>query len=427
MTEEPSRWRRPKPAMVLAAAVVVMIALGVLVVNRLDRGDAPAGFDVAWQLDEKALAGVLPKRDLNAATPVVVGDVAVLAHERGLVAIDVATGGVRWTVPIVADQYCRFAKGPDAVYLNLSDETRACRTLVRIEPDGREAWRARIEGELPPVGTPMTIAGRPDGVIVVTARSIVAYPVTGGAPKWTHTMPANAWGDSEYGNGCWFTDAVIGVDAIATRVGCTEPAFATSQDSSVLELRAVEDGSVRHRGPVTSSRGEVLVYASSGGIVTAASTGTGNGLAFFDGRLRQTAVYPHTVAGATVVSALQGSVSRLPRDIQISGDLLIAVGRDRRPVAIRISTGQVEWRAEDGKDFGCGALVWDGALLVCGDDRKMSAYDLATGDLATDQGIDVDGLADPEHTLIVNWNRMVRAGDRVVVQDGESLIGLVRA
>ncbi|RZQ62352.1 PQQ-binding-like beta-propeller repeat protein [Amycolatopsis suaedae] len=417
--------RRPKPVVLLAAAVAVVVALGVVVIGWLDRGDAPSGFDVAWELDGQALDNATPGQDPRNPVPVVIGDVVVLVDRQALVALDVATGGLRWRMPVTEDRYCGFGQGPDALYLNLRDDNDECLTLARIEPDGREAWRTRVGAAPPAPGERMVIAGRPDGVVVVVGGSIMAYPVTGGDPKWTHTIPVNDWGDSAYGYDCRFVDAAIGADAIATRIGCAEPVFATSSDSAVLELRAIEDGSVRQRGPVTSGRGQVLLHVSGGGVVTGSPDETGFRLAFHDAQLRQTAVYPLTAASAP--RSLQLPVTELPQDIRISGDLLFALGAGRRPVAIRISTGELEWQAEDGEDAGCGGLVWDGALLVCGEERTMSAYELATGDLEADQDIDVDGLADPERTLISNWDRLLRVGDRVIVQDGdESLIGLVR-
>ncbi|RZQ62350.1 hypothetical protein [Amycolatopsis suaedae] len=427
-------WGRRKPV-VLAAAVVVVVALGVVVIGRLDGGDAPSGFDVAWQ-------NPMPGKATGDSAPVVVGDALVLADADALTALDVATGGVRWTVPTMAEQYCGSAASADAVYLNLrveSEAGRPCRTLVRIGPDGRETWRSRIEGALPerqsPDGrtlweTPAAIGARPDGVIIVTGRMITAFSAAGGPPKWTHLIPANDWGDSEYGRGCRFVDAAIGVDAIATRIGCAEPAFAASENSAVLELRAVEDGAVRHRGPVTSIRDHALLHASGAGVVTTGWSATGARLAFFDAQLRQTAVYPHSVPPSAGTASLEEHRPRGPRqpDVEISGDLLIALGANRRPVAVRISTGQVEWRADDGVDAGCGGLVWDGALLTCGPEKSLSAYDLATGDLESG-GIEVDGVTGTvdELTSSFTWNRMIRVGDRVVALDDKALVGLERA
>ncbi|MBN6040207.1 PQQ-binding-like beta-propeller repeat protein [Amycolatopsis sp. 195334CR] len=408
---ESTWWRRPIP--VLAIAVAVVTALGLLVVVWPGRGDAPAALEAKWRL------GPLSEVDLDTATPAVLGDAVVLGDDEGLVVVDPATGAVRWDRTL--SKNCGFSVAPDAVYLSLPAANGPCDTLTRINADGQEAWRVRLGDAVSQQGKPVALAGRADGVVVVTERAIVAYPVTGGAPKWTHTIPVNAWGDSEYGNDCRFTDAVVGADAIATRVGCAEPAFAVSRDSSLLELRAVDGGAVRHRGPVTSGGGQRLLHASATGVVVNAASG----LEFYDAQARLTARYPHDAGAEAGWMYLQAA---FPRDVVITGDQLVMVGSGRRPVAIEISTGRERWRADEGEDFGCGGVVWGGELLVCGDDRAMSAYHLATGDLRTDQGIEVDGLTDPERTLVANWHRVLRVGDHLVVQDGEdSVLGLVPA
>ncbi|OZM72001.1 hypothetical protein CFN78_17865 [Amycolatopsis antarctica] len=419
--------RRRVPIPVRLIAVTVVVALSAFVFVRSLDDDLPSSLDPAWTVGQSDLGAPAEDRS-GETTGLVVGDLAIVAGPGGLFAFGTGDGVRRWDFPIPQLRYCGVTAGPDAVYLTVRPDeapaaTGPCSELVRVGMDGREQWRSDLGPAEPDTGSrsstagPLAIGATTGDVALVGARSITARAARDGSTAWTATIEQDMWGESEYGGGCAFRDAIVGPDVIATTIGCERPLIAAGTSDTVLEFRSRADGSVLHRGSVFPGGDATLVHATRAGAVLVGSPGTSGAIVdFVDGSAVHVASYR-----APGVSASHGPLAtdRELRNAVIAGDLLVLLPTSGLPAAIRISTGRTAWSAQEGPERGGGdgpAVVWKSALLV-GDGRVFSAYDLETGALRSDAGIDIGSgpTGDRGRTASTqSWSELHRAGDRII-------------
>lgn len=374
-------------------------------------GPQPA-YRVAWSTP-RPLGG--PRDSYGLSSPVIEGDLAIAAGPEEVVAVDVSTGEIAWTVLRILGPSVPPAVG------------QAGRDRLVVFTEG---WGAgppdQSPSATPSVTSPSPSASPLPGATTAVTSRMVAVSLRTQEPVWSVDLPdVSRTGVSLDG-----TTAYVGTnDGAVTAVDLkTGDVRWTGQAGGFLETPlAVGDGLVLAsvRGSSTSAMKLVALRVEDGSVAwtfaPATASAVGGAPAIGDGTV-YIALADSTVRAVALDTGAERWSARLNSFVIGASPVLVDGG-----VIVADSRGQV-YRL----DAATGARVWDFALNVAvyrtapvaiGDvlvlattDGELTAFDLATGDLVWRSQVadaPVRGLAVGADTLVA-----VRAGT------GAGLLGL---
>jgi outer membrane protein assembly factor BamB len=319
---------RTRPAVVAAAAVVVLGVLAALAVPVVRSSDAfntdiQVAADTPVPPDRAPLpATVRPLWTVpsTAGSGPVEGPTAVATGTDRVAGLDPATGRERWSYRRGNARLCSSTLR-DGVVIALFGKSHGCRDLIGLDAaTGGRRWYRTVE-----FTTDAVLTSGPNVAVATGGGKMIAVDTGGGLNRWMYTA-----------EGCRLDPAVAGRAAVATVARCSGEDRLVVHDPFVDRAPWVEAQPAGSDPRVAAADGQVAVLSRSGGVPMLTSYLPRE--ADDEGKKKQAVTRTGSVRDARLAYGTEAPVG-------VTDDQVVLLWTGRRLVAVDGRTRTVLWTA----------------------------------------------------------------------------------